>query len=205
MPSKTALTDRQKQILDYIKEKIRLSGYPPSVREIGQAVGLRSSSTVYNHLVQLEQKGFLKKDATKPRAIIPVDGEGELQSSETILLPLVGNVAAGSPILAEQNIEEYLPLPAELIGSGSHFILRVKGDSMIEAGIFDGDYLIVRQQHQANNGEIVVAIIEDEATVKRFYQRDAGIELRPENPAMSPIFVNEARIAGKAAGLIRRF
>jgi repressor LexA len=121
------------------------------------------------------------------------------------LLPVVGNVAAGSPILAEQNIEEYLPLPAEFIGSGSHFILRVKGDSMIDAGILDGDYLIVKQQHQANNGEIVVAIIEDEATVKRFYQRDEGIELRPENPAMSPIIVNEARIAGKAAGLIRKF
>jgi repressor LexA len=175
------------------------------VREIGQAVGLRSSSTVYNHLLQLEQKGYLKKDPTKPRAIIPVDGDSELQKSESIFLPVVGNVAAGSPILAEQNIEEYLPLPAEFIGSGSHFILRVKGDSMIDAGILDGDYLIVKQQHQANNGEIVVAIIEDEATVKRFYQRDEGIELRPENPAMSPIIVNEARIAGKAAGLIRKF
>ncbi|NLO21689.1 MAG: transcriptional repressor LexA [Syntrophomonadaceae bacterium] len=205
MPPKTTLTDRQKQILNYIKEKIRISGYPPSVREIGQAVGLRSSSTVHNHLVQLEEKGYLKKDPTKPRAIIPVDGEGELQTSETIFLPLVGNVAAGAPILAEQNIEEYLPLPAELIGSGSHFILRVNGDSMIEAGIMDGDYLIVRQQHQANNGEIVVAIIEDEATVKRFYQRATGIELRPENPAMTSIFVSEARIAGKAAGLLRRF
>ncbi|MGI6422561.1 MAG: transcriptional repressor LexA [Syntrophomonadaceae bacterium] len=205
MPSKPTLTYRQKQILDYIKEKISQSGYPPSVREIGQAVGLRSSSTVYNHLLQLEQKGYLKKDPTKPRAIIPVDGDSELQKSESIFLPVVGNVAAGSPILAEQNIEEYLPLPAEFIGSGSHFILRVKGDSMIDAGILDGDYLIVKQQHQANNGEIVVAIIEDEATVKRFYQRDEGIELRPENPAMSPIIVNEARIAGKAAGLIRKF
>jgi repressor LexA len=205
MPSKPTLTYRQKQILDYIKEKISQSGYPPSVREIGQAVGLRSSSTVYNHLLQLEQKGYLKKDPTKPRAISPVDGDSELQKSESIFLPVVGNVAAGSPILAEQNIEEYLPLPAEFIGSGSHFILRVKGDSMIDAGILDGDYLIVKQQHQANNGEIVVAIIEDEATVKRFYQRDEGIELRPENPAMSPIIVNEARIAGKAAGLIRKF
>jgi repressor LexA len=205
MPSKPTLTYRQKQILDYIKEKISQSGYPPSVREIGQAVGLRSSSTVYNHLLQLEQKGYLKKDPTKPRAIIPVDGDSELQKNESIFLPVVGNVAAGSPILAEQNIEEYLPLPAEIIGSGSHFILRVKGDSMIDAGILDGDYLIVKQQHQANNGEIVVAIIEDEATVKRFYQRDEGIELRPENPAMSPIIVNEARIAGKAAGLIRKF
>ncbi len=205
MPHRTTLSERQQQILNYIKEKIRLSGYPPSVREIGQAVGLRSSSTVHNHLLQLEEKGYLRKDPSKPRAIIPVDSEGELAMSETVFLPLVGSVAAGSPILAEQNIEEYLPVPQELVGSGDHFILRVKGDSMIDAGIFDGDYLIVRQQNQANNGEIVVAIIEDEATVKRFYQRNAGIELRPENPALSPIFVNEARIAGKAAGLFRRF
>jgi repressor LexA len=205
MPNKTALTERQKQILDYIREKIRVSGYPPSVREIGQAVGLRSSSTVHTHLVQLEEKGFVKKDPTKPRAIIPVDLDSGLNISDTIALPVVGSVAAGTPILAEQNIEEYLPVPVDFVGSGNHFILKVKGDSMIEAGIFDGDYLIVRQQHQANNGEIVVAIIEDEATVKRFFKRDPDIELRPENPTMDSIFVRDARIAGKAAGLFRRF
>ncbi len=205
MKNETTLSERQRQILNYIREKIRTSGYPPSVREIGQAVGLRSSSTVHNHLVQLEQKGFLKKDPTKPRAIIPVDSEGDIAISETIPLPVVGSVAAGSPILAEQNIEEYLPVPVDFVGPGSHFILRVKGDSMIEAGIFDGDYLIVRQQQEANNGEIVVALIEDEATVKRFYRRELGIELKPENTAMASIFVNNAQIAGKVSGLLRRF
>ncbi len=205
MRNGTNLTERQRQILSYIREKIRTSGYPPSVREIGLAVGLRSSSTVHNHLVQLEEKGYLKKDATKPRAIIPVDSEGEIAVSETIPLPVVGSVAAGSPILAEQNIEEYLPVPVDFVGSGSHFILRVKGDSMIEAGILDGDYLIVRQQQEANNGEIVVAMIEDEATVKRFYKREMAIELKPENPAMASIFVKNAQIAGKVSGLLRRF
>ncbi len=205
MQDGTTLTERQRQILTYIREKIRTSGYPPSVREIGQAVGLRSSSTVHNHLVQLEEKGFLRKDPTKPRAIIPVDSEGDINVSDTIPLPVVGTVAAGSPILAEQNIEEYLPVPVDFVGHGSHFILRVKGDSMIEAGIFDGDYLIVRQQQQANNGEIVVALIEGEATVKRFYKRDLGIELKPENTSMSSIFVKNADIAGKVSGLLRRF
>ncbi len=205
MQHDTTLTERQRQILHYIREKIRSSGYPPSVREIGQAVGLRSSSTVHNHLVQLEEKGFLKKDPTKPRAIIPVDSEGDIAVSDTIPLPVVGSVAAGTPILAEQNIEEYLPVPVDFVGSGSHFILRVKGDSMIEAGIFDGDYLIVRQQPAANNGEIVVALIEDEATVKRFYKRDSGIELRPENASMASIFVTNAQIAGRVSGLLRRF
>ncbi|KUG04812.1 sos-response repressor and protease lexa [hydrocarbon metagenome] len=205
MQDDTTLTERQRQILTYIREKIRSSGYPPSVREIGQGVGLRSSSTVHNHLVQLEEKGFLRKDPTKPRAIIPVDSEGDIAVSDTIPLPVVGSVAAGSPILAEQNIEEYLPVPVDFVGPGSHFILRVKGDSMIEAGIFDGDYLIVRQQQEANNGEIVVALIEDEATVKRFYKRNTEIELKPENTSMSSIFVRDARIAGKVSGLLRRF
>ncbi len=205
MQDGTTLTERQRQILTYIREKIRTSGYPPSVREIGQAVGLRSSSTVHNHLVQLEEKGFLRKDPTKPRAIIPVDSEGDINVSDTIPLPVVGSVAAGSPILAEQNIEEYLPVPVDFVGPGSHFILRVKGESMIEAGILDGDYLIVRQQQQANNGEIVVALIEGEATVKRFYKRDLGIELKPENTSMSSIFVKNADIAGKVSGLLRRF
>lgn len=205
MENGATITARQKQILSYIKEKIRTSGYPPSVREIGAAVGLRSSSTVHNHLVQLEEKGFLRKDPTKPRAIIPVDSQGDIAISQTIPLPVVGSVAAGSPILAEQNIEEYLPVPVDFVGAGSHFILRVKGDSMIDAGIFDGDYLIVRQQQEANNGEIVVALIEDEATVKRFYRRDTIIELKPENTSMASIFVQNAIIAGKISGLLRRF
>lgn len=199
------LTPRQQQILDYIREKIKKSGYPPSVREIGEAVGLKSSSTVHAHLVQLEEKGHLRKDPTKPRAIIPVEPENNsFPVAETVALPVVGNVAAGIPILAEQNIDTYLPVPVDFIGGGTHFILRVKGESMIEAGIMDGDYLIVRQQPDAQNGEIVVALLEDEATVKRLYKHPANIELRPENNAMSPIFVDRVQIAGKVAGLLRR-
>jgi len=205
MQNETNLTERQKQILDFIKKKIKSAGYPPSIREIGQAVGLRSSSTVHNHLVQMEEKGFIKKDPTKPRSIIPVDADGDMAISETVPLPVVGHVAAGLPILAEQNIEEYIPIPVDFIGYGDHFILKVKGESMIEAGIFDGDYLIVRQQNAAENGEIVVALLEDEATVKRFYKRDNGVELKPENSTMKSIFVPEIQIAGKVTGLLRRF
>lgn len=199
------LTERQKQIMNYIRDKIKSSGYPPSVREIGEAVGLRSSSTVHNHLVQLEEKGFLKKDPSKPRAIIPVELADNISVSNTILLPLVGRVAAGIPILAEQNIEEYMPVPVDFIGSGEHFLLTVKGDSMIEAGIYDGDYLIVRKQYDARNGEIVVALIEEEATVKRYYKRDNEIELRPENSNMKPMFFKDVQILGKITGLLRKF
>jgi repressor LexA len=199
------LTERQKQIMNYIRDKIKSSGYPPSVREIGEAVGLRSSSTVHNHLVQLEEKGYLKKDPSKPRAIIPVELADNISVSNTILLPLVGRVAAGIPILAEQNIEEYMPVPVDFIGSGEHFLLTVKGDSMIEAGIYDGDYLIVRKQYDARNGEIVVALIEEEATVKRYYKRDNEIELRPENSNMKPMFFKDVQILGKITGLLRKF
>lgn len=198
------LTPRQQQILDYIKSQIKGTGYPPSVREIGQAVGLKSSSTVHAHLVQLEEKGYLRKDATKPRAIIPVPSMEEQSATQIVSLPLIGQVAAGTPILAELNIEAYIPVPLELIGSGNHFILRVKGDSMIDAGIIDGDYLIVRQQADAHNGEIVVAVLENEATVKRLFKHDSYVELRPENQAMEPIIVPHAAIAGKVAGLLRR-
>ncbi len=198
------LTARQEQILSYIKNQIKTTGYPPSVREIGHAVGLKSSSTVHAHLVQLEEKGYLRKDPTKPRAIIPVPTQEEQSLTQIISLPLVGQVAAGVPILAEQNIEAFIPVPQELIGGGSHFMLQVRGDSMIEAGIFEGDYLIVRQQADANNGEIVVAVIEDEATVKRLFKHDGYVELRPENQAMQPIIVPHASIAGKVAGLLRR-
>ncbi len=198
------LTTRQAQILSYIKDQIKNTGYPPSVREIGLAVGLKSSSTVHAHLVQLEEKGYLRKDPTKPRAIIPVPSQEEQSLTQIVSLPMVGQVAAGVPILAEQNIDAFIPVPAELIGSGQHFLLQVRGDSMIDAGILDGDYLIVRQQADANNGEIVVAVLEDEATVKRLFKHDGYIELRPENPAMQPIMVPRAVIAGKAAGLLRR-
>lgn len=198
------LTPRQQQILDYIKARIKSSGYPPSVREIGQAVGLKSSSTVHAHLVQLEEKGYLRKDATKPRAIIPVPSLEEESATQIVSLPLIGQVAAGIPILAEQNIDAFIPVPLELIGSGHHFILQVKGDSMIDAGIIDGDYLIVRQQADAHNGDIVVAVLEDEATVKRLFKHGGYVELRPENQAMEPIIVPHAAIAGKVAGLLRR-
>lgn len=199
------ISPRQKAILDYIKDKIRRDGYPPSVREIGEAVGLKSSSTVHAHLLQLEEKGLLRRDPTKPRAIIPLDMvDNQENISETLALPVVGDIAAGTPILAEQNIENYLPIPVDFIGTGNHFMLKVKGNSMIEAGIMDGDFLIVRQQSDAGNGEIVVAIIEDEATVKRFYRRDGYVELKPENSAMQPIIIDNVQIAGKVSGLLRR-
>ncbi|HBQ26742.1 MAG TPA: repressor LexA [Syntrophomonas sp.] len=199
------ISARQQAILDCIKNKIRTDGYPPSVREIGEIVGLKSSSTVHSHLLQLEEKGLLKRDPTKPRAIIPLDmDDGPNIISETLALPVVGDIAAGTPILAEQNIENYLPVPVDFVGTGNHYILRVKGDSMIEAGIMDGDFLIVRQQSDATNGEIVVAIIDDEATVKRFYRKDGYIELRPENSTMQPIIIKTVQIAGKVSGLLRR-
>ncbi len=201
----TKISARQQAILDCIKDKIRTDGYPPSVREIGEIVGLKSSSTVHAHLLQLEEKGLLRRDPTKPRAIIPLDMINDSQIiSETLALPVVGDIAAGTPILAEQNIENYLPVPVDFVGAGNHYILRVKGDSMIEAGIMDGDFLIVRQQADAINGEIVVAIIDDEATVKRFYRREGYVELKPENSAMQPIITDSVQIAGKVSGLLRR-
>lgn len=200
----TQLNERQQQILDYIRQRIKDNGYPPSVREIGEAVGLRSSSTVHSYLVQLEELGLIRKDPTKPRALIPINTDEPDDLSEALSLPLVGQVAAGSPILAEQNIETYLSVPSELVGSGTHFLLQVKGDSMIEAGILNGDYLIIRQQNQASNGDIVVAMMEDEATVKRIYYRGDQIELRPENSAMEPFFVPQAQVLGKVTGLIRK-
>ncbi len=199
------LSARQAQILQYVKEKIKSSGYPPSVREIGQAVGLKSSSTVHAYLLQLEEKGLIRRDPAKPRAIIPTDGHNGIDdNSNTLTLPVVGSVAAGTPILAVQNIDSYLSVPVDFLGKGNHFILKVQGDSMIEAGIMDGDYLIVKEQSDASNGEIIVALLEDEATVKRLYKRDGYVELRPENSAMSPIITDNVSIAGKVAGLLRR-
>lgn len=200
------LTDRQAAILQYIKDTISNTGYPPSVREIGQAVGLKSTSTVHAHLLQLEQKGYLKRDPIKTRAIIPIDcSETDNFNSHSISLPVIGSVAAGTPILAEQNIEYYIPVPEDLIGRGNFFVLKVKGESMIEAGILNGDYLIVREQSQASNGEIVVALLDgEEATVKRFYQHSDHIELRPENSSMQPIITDDVQIVGKVSGLIRK-
>jgi len=191
--------------MEYIKQKIKSSGYPPSVREIGDAVGLKSSSTVHAHLLHLEEKGYLRRDPSKPRAIIPVDNPIPETIDDVIALPLVGRVAAGVPITAEQNIDDYIPVPASFVGSGTHFMLKVQGESMIEAGIMDGDYLIVREQAIASNGEIVVALVNgEEATVKRFYRRDKYVELVPENSAMQPIVSDHVQVIGRVTGLLRR-
>ena len=198
------LNKRQKLIMDFIQERIKTKGYPPSVREIGEAVGLKSSSTVHAHLVQLQEKGFITKDPSKPRSVLPVGTDKSTEADfNTVSLPVVGQVAAGTPILATENIETYFPVPVDFVGHGDHYILRVKGESMIEAGILDGDYLIVRQQADAVNGEIVVAMLEEEATVKRYYKRDQYIELRPENSSMQPIISPEVAILGKVTGLLR--
>lgn len=198
--------DMQARILAYIEQEIRTRGYAPSVREIGEAVGLKSTSTVHGHLTRMEKKGLLRRDAMKPRAIglstafSPFDENASLRE-----IPVVGRVAAGTPILAEENIEETMTLPDEMVGSGELFILRVRGESMIQAGIMNDDYIVVHRQMNANNGEIVVAMIDDEATVKRFYKENGHIRLQPENDAMEPIIVPEVMILGKVVSLIRKF
>lgn len=198
--------DMQARILAYIEQEIKTRGYAPSVREIGEAVGLKSTSTVHGHLTRLEKKGLLRRDAMKPRAIglspslSPFDESVSLRE-----IPVLGRVAAGTPILAEQNIEETLTLPEEMVGSGELFILRVRGESMIQAGIMNDDYIVVHRQPNANNGEIVVAMIDDEATVKRFYKENGHIRLQPENDAMKPIIVPDVLILGKVVSLIRKF
>lgn len=199
--------ETQDRILAYIQSEIRERGYAPSVREIGEAVGLRSTSTVHGHLMRLEKKGLLRRDAMKPRAmgLSPEYSSSEDEVVDDVRrLPVVGRVAAGQPILAEENIEEELPVPVGLTGSGEQFILRVRGDSMIEAGILDGDYIVVRRQADAQNGEIVVALVEDSATVKRFYKENGHFRLQPENSTMKPIIVDEVSIVGKVVSLLRK-
>ena len=206
MTDRTPRGDMQARILAYIEQEIRTRGYAPSVREIGEAVGLKSTSTVHGHLTRMEKKGLLRRDAMKPRAIglsaavSPFDENASLRE-----IPVVGRVAAGTPILAEENIEETMTLPEEMVGSGELFILRVRGESMIQAGIMNDDYIVVHRQMNANNGEIVVAMIDDEATVKRFYKEKGHIRLQPENDAMEPIIVPEVMILGKVVSLIRKF
>ena len=199
----TTLSPRQQDILDYIKTHIRTKSYPPSVREIGQAVGLSSSSTVHAHLRQLEQNGYIHRDPTKPRAI-EILQEELLLRKEMVNVPILGKITAGEPILAVENVEDVFPLPLEFVREDNSYILRVQGDSMIGAGIFDGDYIVVRQQNTAQNGEIVVALIEDEATVKRFFKEVDHIRLQPENPRLNPILTKEVSILGKVTGLLRR-
>ncbi len=198
------LTPKQASILSFIKKNIRQKGYPPSVREIGQAVGLSSSSTVHSYLKKLEGKGYLRRDATKPRAIEVIGGieEGKV---EFVNVPLLGRVAAGTPLLAVENREELFPLPAHFTGVGEFFMLSVRGDSMVDAGILNGDMVVVRQQNDADNGDVIVALLEDEATVKRFFREDGRIRLQPENIHMEPIYTMDLQILGKVIGLVRKF
>ncbi|MCI8741650.1 MAG: transcriptional repressor LexA [Lachnospiraceae bacterium] len=198
------ITAKQMEILEYIKDTILRKGYPPAVREICEAVHLKSTSSVHSHLETLEENGYIRRDPTKPRAIEILDDTFGLVRREMVQIPLVGAVAAGMPILAEENIEDYFPLPANFLPNAQLFMLRVKGESMIEAGIFDGDLVIVAQTPVAHNGEIVVAMVEDSATVKRFYKEDGHYRLQPENSAMDPIIVPQVEILGKVAGLYRR-
>ena len=197
------LSPRQQAILDFIKKQTRTKGYPPSVREIGVAVGLSSSSTVHGHLKQMEEYGYIRRDPTKPRAIEII--EDGVSQKEVINVPIVGKVTAGDPILAVENTEDVFPLPLDFVREDKVFMLKVKGDSMYEAGIYDGDYVLVRQQNSGTDGDIVVALLGEEATVKRFFREEGYIRLQPENPTHKPIITNEVSILGKVIGLIRRF
>lgn len=197
------ITAKQQEILEYIKETILKKGYPPAVREICEAVHLKSTSSVHSHLETLERNGYIRRDPTKPRAIEILDDMFGLTRREMVQVPMVGTVAAGQPILAEENIEDYFPIPADILPNAQTFMLRVKGESMINVGIFDGDRVIVEQTSTARNGEIVVALVEDSATVKRFYKEDDHYRLQPENDAMEPIIVPEVEVLGKVIGLFR--
>ena len=197
------ITSKQTEILEYIKECILKKGYPPAVREICAAVHLKSTSSVHSHLETLERNGYIRRDPTKPRTIEIIDDSFNLTRREVVNVPLVGTVAAGLPLLAEENIENYFPIPVEMLPNKEVFMLRVKGDSMIEAGIYDGDQVIVERSATAANGEKVVALVEDSATVKTFYKEKGHYRLQPENSSMEPIIVDEVTILGKVIGLIR--
>mgnify|MGYP005850888829 CR=1 FL=1 len=206
------ISERQKQILQFILKKVKEQGYPPTVREIAKAVELNSSATIHAHLKKLEEYGYIKRDPTKPRAIevnpnfIKTDAEQPYSESNIIFVPVVGHIAAGSPLLAEENIEDYFPLTTDFLkGNNEIFMLRVKGESMINAGILDRDYIIVRRQDTAMNGEIVAVLLEDEATVKRFFKKVSSIKLMPENDFMEPIEVKDVKILGKVIGVIRKY
>lgn len=201
------ITAKQTEILEYIKQELLTKGYPPSVREICQAVNLRSTSSVHSHLATLEENGYIRRDPTKPRAIEILDDEFALTRRETINVPIVGTVAAGEPILAEQNISDYFPIPPEYLHNTNNqtFMLRVKGESMINIGILDGDFVIVDCCNSASNGDIVVALVEDSATVKTFYKEKGYVRLQPENDFMEPIIVENCQILGKVIGLFRSY
>ena len=197
------ITKKQTEILEYIKSQILNKGYPPSVRDICTAVNLKSTSSVHAHLETLEKNGYIRRDPTKPRAIEIIDDNFNLTRREVVNVPLIGQVAAGQPLLAVENITSYFPIPAEFIPKEEVFMLNVKGESMVNAGIYDGDQIIVKQQSTASNGEIVVALVDDSATVKRFYKENGHIRLQPENDFMEPIIVDSCEIIGKVIGLIR--
>lgn len=197
------ITAKQQEILEYIKETVLKKGYPPAVREICEAVHLKSTSSVHSHLETLEKNGYIRRDPTKPRTIEIIDDTFNLTRREMVNVPLVGTVAAGLPILAEENIESYFPFPVEVLPNKEVFMLRVKGDSMINAGIFEGDQVLVEQQKTAENGDIVVALLDDSATVKRFYKEEDHYRLQPENDTMSPIIVDDVEVLGKVIGLLR--
>lgn len=197
------ITAKQQEILEFIKERILKKGYPPSVREICEAVHLKSTSSVHSHLETLEKNGYIRRDPTKPRTIEIMDDSFGLTRREIVNVPVVGSIAAGQPILAEQNIEDYFPIPVEMLPNQETFILRVKGDSMINVGIFDGDQIIVKQQSTARNGEIVAALIDDSATVKRFYKENGHYRLQPENDSMEPIITDHVEVLGIVIGLLR--
>lgn len=199
------ITTKQAEILEYIKEEILKRGYPPAVREICEAVHLKSTSSVHSHLETLEKNGYIRRDPTKPRAIEICDDSFQMVRTEMVSLPIVGTVAAGQPILAQENIESYFPVPAEVVPSGESFVLKVKGDSMINAGIFSGDRIFVQCCNTAHNGDMVVAMVEDSATVKTFYKENGHIRLQPENDTMDPIIVDDCQILGKVFGVLRLY
>ena len=199
------ISSKQKEILEFMKKEILSKGYPPAVREICEAVHLKSTSSVHAHLETLEKNGYIRRDPAKPRAIEIVDDCFNLSRREIVNIPIVGTVTAGQPILAVENIEGYFPVPTDYMPNTETFMLKVKGESMINAGIFDGDYIIVQRQSHAQNGDFVVALIEDSVTVKTFYKEKDCYRLQPENDFMSPIIVPEVEILGKVIGLFRRF
>ncbi len=199
------ISAKQQEILEYIKSQILERGFPPSVRDICEAVHLKSTSSVHSHLETLEKNGYIRRDSTKPRAIEILDDSFQLMRREMANVPIVGRVAAGEPILAEQNIESYFPIPTEFLPNNQTFLLKVRGESMINAGILDGDYVLVEQAQTARNGDMVVALIEDGATVKTFYREEGVIRLQPENDFMDPIIVTDVSIMGKVIGVFRFF
>ena len=203
--AKGKISDKQLEILEYIKSEILSKGYPPAVRDICEAVHLKSTSSVHSHLETLEKNGYIRRDPTKPRAIEIIDDSFNLLRREVVNVPLLGRVAAGEPLLAVEHVENYFPIPAEYMPNTETFMLEVKGDSMINAGIFDGDNILVQKQSTARNGDMVVALVDDSATVKTFYKEDGYYRLQPENDHMDPIIVDHVEILGKVFGVFRFF